>query len=61
MSDRNLAPMVDDANQAILLAADLIERLVSASTKWQRDERVAMLQKVDEIRALATPETREDD
>lgn len=60
MDSRNLAPMVDDANAAILLAADLIERLVSASTKWQKEERLMMLRKVDEIRALATPETRED-
>jgi hypothetical protein len=57
---QDIASDMSDAQQAIRLAADLIERLVVASNKWQRDERVMLLKAVDDIRALASPETRQD-
>jgi len=61
MDGKEIQANFNDHNEAILRTADLLERLISSSTKWQRDERVMMMQKVDEIRALATPETRDDD
>lgn len=53
MADRNDAPMPSDSDKALLLAADLLERLISASTKWHGDERKKMLEAVDHIREYA--------